>query len=96
MIDTAAATWGCQMADYLSRRMLWHVHRHLGDGPFARAQKRLLRYLQDRGGQASRRDVSREMRSCPPRMLDDVLKSLLLQERIVATTIKTSRKAADG
>ncbi len=95
-IDTPAVEWGRDVAEYFLRRMLWHVHRYLADGPFARAQKRLLRYLDDQGGQASRRDIARHMRSIPDRTFEEVLKSLLRQERIAECDIQGRRKSVAG
>ena len=49
---------------------------------YVRAQKTLLRLLEDHGGQMTRRDILRAMTYLRLQDLDDVLESLLEQEWI--------------
>jgi hypothetical protein len=95
-IDGEAADWGVRVSTHLAKRLLWHVSRHVGDGEFAKAQLKFMRTLEDRGGEASERDLKRALRSLRPREFDDVVRALVAQERIEQGMIAGRRKQVFG
>jgi hypothetical protein len=95
VMDADAMRWGCDVARYLSRRMAWHVSRHLGDGEFAQWQQRVLRAIEDAGGTITVRDCARVLR-VKPRDYDAVIQSLVAQERIEHCAVKCRRRTTTG
>jgi hypothetical protein len=95
-ISADSATWGVGVSTHLAQRMIYHIDRHLADGPFARAQLKLRRHIEDLGGWISDRDARRKMRNLKPRDFEDLIKSLMTQGRIKLETRTPKRQAVPG
>jgi hypothetical protein len=59
VIETDAADWGCRLAEWNTRRMLFLASRWVSSSQFEDMQKRLIRFIDEKGGRATRRQVMR-------------------------------------
>jgi len=48
-IDVDAAHWACELAEYLTRRMIYLAHQWVAEGPFDAKRKRMLRIVEAAG-----------------------------------------------
>jgi hypothetical protein len=91
-IDADAASWACDAADYLTRRMLYVAHEWVADGLFDARQKRVLRIIRQAGGQISRRELSRRTQSFTQRERQEVIDNLIETDQIEAVVTPTATK----
>ena len=94
VIDVDAASWACELAEYLTRRMLFVAHEWVADGQFDAKQKRVLRVVRRAGGRISRNKLSRKTQWLTQRERQEVIDNLLetgqLRQRVVATRTKAA------
>ncbi|MEQ9616641.1 MAG: bifunctional DNA primase/polymerase [Phycisphaerales bacterium] len=76
-IDEAAATWACDLSEYLTRRMLHVCHEWVAEGQFDARQKRVLRIVRRADGTISRTDLCRKTQWLTQRERQEVVNNLL-------------------
>lgn len=94
VIDQPAATWGINFTRAVNAHMLYQIHSHLGDSPFAKAQLKVIRFMREHDGSATRRDIIRLLRA--EKDWGRVIDTLKKQERIEECQIAGKRRMSDG
>ena len=82
-IDTAAATWACDLSEYLTRRMLWLASEWVSAGTFDERQKRIVRMIRDAGGEITKNALLHRTRSLSMRERTEALHNLVATGEIV-------------
>lgn len=77
VIDVDAARWACDVAEHLTRRMLFVAHEWVADGQFDARQKRVVRVVRKAGGRISRSDLCRRTQWLSQRERQEVIDNLL-------------------
>ncbi|RMF71693.1 MAG: DUF3987 domain-containing protein, partial [Planctomycetota bacterium] len=91
-IDADAACWACDVADYLTRRMLFVAHEWVADGLFDARQKKVLRIIRQAGGQIGRRELSRRTQSLTQRERQEVIDNLIETDQIEVVVTPTGTR----
>lgn len=98
VIDADAASWACELAEYLTRRMLFVAHEWVADGQFDAQQKRVLRVVRRAGGKISRSELCRKTQWLKQRerqeVIDNMLETGQLRHEIVGTKTKSGVRYA--
>lgn len=94
-ITAPSATWGVKVAEHLAQRLLWHVSRHVADGAFGKLRLRVLRLLEDAGGQVSHRKMLRQLK-VKVRELQEVIDSLIASEEVEHVMMKGKSRSIAG
>ncbi len=89
VIDATAAQWAVDMADYLTRAMIWHVSRHVAANQTEGIVKRVLRIIED-AGEITATDLNRRTQWLTGRQRQDTLMQLQEAEQVFMQT-KESR-----
>jgi len=96
MIDEAAARWACDVADYLTRRMLFVAHEWIAEGQFDAQQKRVLRIIRRVGGRIGRSDLCRRTQWLKQRERQEVVDNLIETGQLnVVVTPTATRSRVD-
>jgi hypothetical protein len=77
MIDLRAARWACELAVYLTRRMIWLAHTWVADGEFDRRQKHVMRLVRAAGGRMTRNEITRRLQRLTSRERGELLTNLV-------------------
>ena len=91
-IDRAAATWACELSEYLTRRMLFVAHEWVAEGLFDARQKRVLRIVRRAGGRISRTALCRKTQWLTQRERQEVIDNLLETGQLEQIVEKTATK----
>jgi len=92
VIDVEAAAWACELAEYLTRRMLFVAHEWVADGQFDAQQKRVLRVVRRAGGRISRNALSRRTQWLKQRERQEVIDNLLETGQLRQALERTATK----
>ena len=96
-IDLEASRWACELAKYLTQRLIHLAHQWVADGPFDGRRKRVLRSIQESGKHGlTGSELCRRTQSLSPRERAEVLEALLQSGEIRAElneSLKPGRKA---
>jgi len=92
VIDHEAASWACELAEYLTRRMLFVADEWVADGLFDARQKRVLRVVKRSGGRISRNDLSRKTQWLTQRERQEVIDNLLETGQLRQVVVETATK----
>lgn len=87
------AAWACELAAYLTRRMIWLAHIWVADSEFDRKQKRVMRMIRAAGGRMTRNELTRRLQRMPARERADLITNLLETGQIVAVEEQTDGRA---
>ncbi len=82
VIDEAAASWACELSEYLTRRMLYIAHEWVADGVFDARQKRVVRVVRKAGGKISRSELCRKTQWLTQRERQEVIDNLLETQQL--------------
>ena len=88
-IGLDAASWACELAAYLTRRMIWLAHVWIADGEFDRKQKRVMRFVNEAGGRIAHNDLVRKLQRMAPRERQEVIQNLLETGQLQSETETT-------
>jgi hypothetical protein len=77
VVDLAAAEWACQLAAYLTRRMIYLADMWVADGEFDRRQKQVLRHVVAAGGRISHSALVRKLQRMTARERGDLIHNLV-------------------
>ncbi|MFW6159067.1 MAG: DUF3987 domain-containing protein [Planctomycetota bacterium] len=92
VIDADAARWACQLAEYVTRRVLWRATLWISDGRFDAKQKKVLRIIRDSGGEISHSDLYARTRSFTLREREEVIENMVATGQIDRVSIPTATK----
>jgi len=95
LIGLPAVEWATAFAMHQTRRQLYLAATYVAENPFHAECLKLMRKLRESGGQMARRQLMRAMR-CKAADFDQIITTLLQQGDIVAVTIPTKTKSAQG
>jgi len=95
LIGLAAVEWASAFAMHQTRRQLYLAATYVAENPFHAECLKLLRKLEDEGGQMARRQLMRAMR-CKLADFEQIITTLKEQGDIVAVDIPTKTKPARG
>lgn len=93
LIDSAAAGWGCFLAEHLAMRLTRMAEERIAESLFDAQQSKVLEVIRQAGDQINRRDLVRRVRHMPRRTLDDVIANLAEGRWIATETIKTKGRS---
>jgi len=94
VIDTAAAEWACELAEYLTRRMLYLAHEWVADGFFDAMRKRVMRVIKAAGGEIFGTDLCRRTQWLKPRERKEILESLELSGEVRLELVPSGTRPA--
>jgi hypothetical protein len=77
VIDAPAAAWACELATYLTRRLIWLAHTWVADSEFDRRQKDVMRMVRAAGGRMTRSELTRSLQRITSRERADILTNLV-------------------
>lgn len=83
------AVWACELAAYLTRRMIWLAHIWVADSEFDRKQKRVLRYVNAAGGRMTHNELTRKLQRMTPRERQEIIHNLLETKQLRMETEQT-------
>lgn len=96
VIDAAAATWATSLANYLTRSMLWHVHRHVARNHVEAELKAVLRLIEQRGEVGiTQNHLTRCTQWLSQKQRKDIIASLTEGGQIVTNVIETGGRFAE-
>ena len=76
-VDDAAAEWGCELASYSTRRMLYASWSHVADNLVQKNKQRILRMLKEApGGKMTRSQLVRKTQDLRGKERDELLEDL--------------------
>ncbi|HLP85453.1 MAG TPA: DUF3987 domain-containing protein [Phycisphaerales bacterium] len=88
-IDEAAANWGCDLATYCTRRLLFMAHENLAYNEFDSHQKKALRLARERGGRLTKSQFGRAFQHLNKRDRETLLQNLLETKQLKEVEVKT-------
>jgi len=92
VININAARWACQLAEYLTLRLLFLANHWVSDGTFDARQKKVLRVIRDMGGEIAQRDLSRKTQWLSQRERTEIIDNLLETGQLVRRNEATRTK----
>jgi hypothetical protein len=93
-IDAAAASWGCDLATYCTRRLLYMAHENLAYNEFDSHQKKALRLARERGGSLTQSQFCRAFQHLTKRDRENLLQNLLETGQLKEVAAKTGGRGA--
>lgn len=90
VINEAAATWACELSEYLTKRLAYLASQWVGDGYFDSLQKRVVRIIKAAGGRLCQDDLSRRTRFLKSRDRRELLENMIENGLIRAEKEETS------
>lgn len=91
-ITGEAMTWGCELADYLTRRTLVLADGWMAEGVFDARQKRVMRIIRAAGGEMELWKLNRATRWLTERERTEVMNNLLVTGVLVVENLTTLTK----
>jgi hypothetical protein len=92
VIDEEAARWACDLAQFVTRRLLFQTAAWIAHGDFDQRQKRVLRVIKEAGGQLSASDLCRRTQWMSKRerqeVIDNLLETSQIRVHVEATTTR--------
>jgi len=90
LISSDAAKWGTELAVYQCQRLLYLATLWLSEGAFDARQKRVLRLVEQAGGEISRRDLTKQLHFLTVRERAEAIDNLKATGRLIEETAKGS------
>ena len=88
IIDGPAARWAVALADYLTRSMVFHIHRHIARNQTEGDLKRVLRLIEDAGEQGvPQNTLTRKTQWLDNRKRKEILESLVEGHQIFSQVV---------
>ena len=88
-ISGDSAAWGCDMARYLARRLLFLADSHVSESEFDAKQKTAVRFVRDRGGRVSLNALTRRFQAMPKDKRQAMIENLLATGQLKKETVST-------
>lgn len=88
VIDEEASRWACELATYLTRRMLWIIHEHVAQGEFDAKQKKVMRFVRDNGGSMSQTEYCRITQHMSIRERHELMDNLMATLQLKKVTVR--------
>lgn len=94
-IDAPAARWAVDLADYLTRSMLWHVQRHVAENRTEGEAKRVLRLIEDAGWEGiTQNHLTRRTQWLPSRQRKEMMDGLMEADLVYSSTVQSHGRHA--
>ena len=94
-IDTRAVDWAARFAMHQTRRQLYLATIYVAENPFHAECLKLVRKVQEAGGQMARNQLMRAMR-CKVQDFDQMIATLVMQGDLLPIEMRTKTKTAVG
>ena len=89
MIDGEAMQWACDLAEYLTQRILYAATDWVADSEFDKLQKEIIRQLKEAGGSLNRSKLYAKTRHISRQLRQNLIQNLVETGQIYEKTAST-------
>mgnify|MGYP000912486318 CR=1 len=87
-IHTESAVWGCRLAEYTTRRLIWMADKCIHHNDYHSYQKKILEFIQAKRGRVTRTMLTKRFQYIRARELQEMLERLIDIGEIAMSTHK--------
>ena len=94
VIDGEAAMWGCELSEYLTRKLLYMADQHVASSDFDADQKWILREIIANGGSITATGLHRVAKRLDPTRRENILRNLRETGQVKEVQVATKGRPA--